>query len=294
MSNLAADSPVSKPIAVAATSRAALRLPLLALVGAELLLLYAPTIRWLIDRWSMSVWHNAHGFLIPPVVAYFAWQELKPLRHEPASSSAWGFAFLVPALAMHMLDTGIHSEILSAFSIVVILPGLALLFLGVERTKAIAFPLAFTLLMLPIPLAITERIHLVLRQIATDAAAVIVPLFGIPVYSEGTSLHIGNGELFIGDGCSGFSTLYAAVAVAALTAYSCNHWRGRVLALVGAVPLAIAANIVRVCLLAVLVRWQGFGVLETWMHPASGVLTFVIALPIIFWLGTPRPEAARA
>lgn len=267
---------------------------LLALIAVELVLLYAPTVSWLVDRWSMSVWHNAHGFLIPPVVAYFAWKELEPLRRLPPSASAWGFLLLVPALAALMLDTGIHSQILSAVSIIIALPGLALLFLGIPRTKAIAFPLAFSVFMLPIPLAITERLHLELREIATAGTAFLMPLLGVPVFAEGTTLHIGNGVLFVGDGCSGFSTLYAAVAVAALTAYGCDHWRGRILALVSAVPLAIGANIIRVVLLSMLVRFWGFDVLETWLHPASGVLTFAIALPIIFWLGTPTPEPARA
>jgi exosortase len=109
---------------------------------------------------------------------------------------------------------------------------------------AIAFPLALSAFMLPIPLAMTERLHLVLRHIATAGAAAIVPLFGVSVYSEGTSLHLTQGVLFVGDGCSGFSTLYAAVAVAALSAYSCNHWRGRIMALLAAAPLAVAANMI--------------------------------------------------
>jgi exosortase len=267
---------------------------MLALVGLGLIALYTPTVQWLIARWTMSVWHNAHGFLIPPAVAFFAWQELKPLQHLPRSASAWGFMFFLPAIALHVLDTGIHSQILSAISIVVALPGLSLLSLGMERTKAIAFPLAFSVFMLPIPLAVTERLHLALRHIATSAANFGLPLLGIDVFSEGTTLHLAIGNLEVGDGCSGFSTLYAAVAVAALTAYSCNHWRGRVLALVSAVPLAIGANVLRVILLAVLAHTQGLWVLESWMHPASGMLTFAIALPIILWLGASRPAAAPA
>jgi exosortase len=266
---------------------------LLALVGIELVLLYAPTARWLYDRWTMSVWHNAHGFLIPPAVAYFSWQALRPLRGLPRDSSPWGFAFLVPAIVAHVLDTGIQSQILSAVSIVIALPGLALLFLGSARAKAIAFPLAFALFMLPLPLAVTERIHLVGRQLATAGAAHILPLLGITVFSEGTSLHLANGILLVGDGCSGFSTVYAACAVAALSAFACNYWLGRILTLLSAIPLALAANVVRVILLAALVRWQGLGVLDTWLHPASGMLTFVLSLPVIFWLGTPRPTPAE-
>lgn len=271
---------------------------LLVLVCVELVLLYAPTVLWLVDRWTMSVWHNAHGLLIPFAVGYFTWQELRPLRHAPREASPAGALFLLPAIAMHVLDTGIHTEILSAVSIVVALPGLSLLFLGARRTKAIAFPLLFLAFMLPLPLAMTERIHLVLRHISTTVAAWIIPLLGVTVHAEATSLHLREGILEIGDGCSGFSTLYAACAVAALTAYSCNHLRGRLLALTSAVPLAVMANTLRIVLLVFAVRWLGIGVLETWIHPASGVLTFMLALPAILWLGgpavpAPGPHGAR-
>lgn len=266
---------------------------LLGLVALQLLVLYAPTVSWLIDRWTMSVWHNAHGLLIPFAVAYFAWQELKPLGRVHSPASAWGFAFLLAALAIHVLDTGMHTQILSAASIVIALPGLSLLFLGTTRTRAIAFPLAFLVFMLPIPLVVTERLHLLLREIATFATINLVPLLGISVFSEGTTIHLREGVLQVGDGCSGFSTLYASCAVAALTAYSCDHWRGRVLALTAAVPLAIGANILRIVLLVLAVRFLGMGSLDTWIHPGSGMLTFAIALPAIMWLGRPRAHRMK-
>jgi exosortase len=275
-------------------TRTVLRRAVLILVAAELLFLYAPTWRWLVDRWTMGVWNNAHGFMIPPVVAWFVWQELRPLRALPPDANAWGLALLVPALAMHVLDTGMHTQILSATSIVVALPGLSLLFLGTARTKAIAFPLALTLLMLPIPLAMTERIHLVLRHVSTAGAAAIIPWLGGTVYAEATTLHITQGVLEVGDGCSGFSTLYAACAVAALAAYSSDRWSRRIAALAAAAPLAIASNIVRVVLLVFVVRWLGMGALETWLHPASGVLTFVLTLPVILWLGRPAGQGVRS
>src|SRR4029078_3216337 len=102
---------------------------------------------------------------MPHAAAYFIWQGLRPLERLPRDASAWGFAFLIPALVLEIIDTGIGSQILAAISIVVALPGLSLLFLGGARTKAIAFPLSFTCFMLPIPLALTEQIHLWLRII---------------------------------------------------------------------------------------------------------------------------------
>jgi exosortase len=281
-----ADSP---PLDAAPQARARLSTSsraLLALVGAQLAFVYAPTVLWLWDRWTMSVWHNAHGMLIPVLVAYFAHGELTRRPGLAVRGSAWGFLFLAPALALHMLDAGIHTQLLSAASIVLLLPGLSLLFLGVERTKAIAFPLAFLVFMLPIPLAFTERIHFALRQVATVGGSQLSNLVGIPVYWEGTTIHLAHNTLFVGDACSGFSTLYAACAMAALTAYGASGWVRRSIVLLAAAPLAIGANVLRILLLVAVVHWQGIDVLDTWIHPASGMLTFALALPIILWLGT--------
>ena len=262
-------------------------------LAAELLVLYAPTVQWLFDRWTLSVWHNAHGLLIPPVVAYFAYHELKPLRGLPRTASPWGFAWLIPALFLHALDAGMHTQLLSAAAMVLAVPGLSLLLLGVERTRAIAFPLAFLAFALPIPLAFTEQIHWQLRQLTTAATAVAIPWFGIPVFVEGTTVHLANGALQIGDACSGFSTLYAAAAVACLTAYTTSSSRRRVIVLLSAAPIAILSNMVRVAGLVMLVVWQGNGILDTFLHPLSGMLTFALALPVIFWLGSDSQEGAR-
>jgi exosortase len=183
-----------------------------------------------------------------------------------------------------------HTELLSAVSLVILLPGLALLFLGWPRTKAILFPLAFLAFALPIPLAVTESLHWQLRLIATGATSTIVPLLGIPVFVEGTTLNLPRGALEVADACSGFSTLYAALAVACLVAYSTPDPRRRLLVLLAAAPLAIAANVLRVVLLVVLVEWRGADILETFVHPLSGIMTFVLALPIILWLGSSAPR----
>ena len=267
---------------------------LLWLVAVQLGVLYTPTILWLWDRWTLSVWHNGHGILITLVVVYLVWGELKKYKDVPRSSSLWGFTILVPALAIHMLDTGIHSQLLSAFALVLSLPGFFLLFFGKERTRAILFPLIILFLTLPIPLVFTESIHLALRYIATDSVTWLLPLFGVPVFATGTLLETPNGLLEVSDACSGFSTLYATVTVAILTVYFCEHKGRRVLVLLIAVPLAVGVNIVRVLLLSLLVDWFGIDILATSAHEISGLLTFVVAIPVVFWLGQSRQSRAAS
>jgi len=255
------------------------------LVVLQLGILFAPTCLWLWGRWTMSVWQNGHGILVTILVLYLVWGELQKLKSLPRSSNPWGLAILIPALLIHMLDTGVHSQLLSGIALFLSLPGLALLFLGTERTKAILFPLSTLLLTLPIPLVFTESIHLALRHIATKSVAWLLKLFGVPVFSTDTLLEVEGGSLMVADACSGFATLYAAMTIAILTAYFCNSKRRRILLLIIAAPLAIAVNIMRVLLLTLLVNWFGLDVLATSAHEISGLLTFVIALPIIFYLG---------
>jgi exosortase len=255
-----------------------------------LALVYGPTTVWLYERWTMNVWQNAHGALVVPVALWLMWQELRPTWKTGPASSPWGWLFVVPALALHVLDQGMHTQLLSAVSIVILLPGLSLLLLGAARTRRIAFPLAFVALMLPIPLAATERLHFILRNVAASASAVLVPMFGIPVMKVGTTLHMSNASLLVADACSGFSTLYAAGAVALLTMFLSASPVRRLLVGVLFAPIAIAVNVVRVALLCVLVYFQGTDVLATSLHELSGIVTFLVALPLIFWLGGPaRP-----
>ena len=263
---------------------------LVATLGALLALVYGPTAAWLVDRWTMSIWHNAHGALVLPVALWLMWQELKPTWRLGPASSAAGWFFVGPALLLHVLDQGMQTQLLSAVSFVLLLPGLSLLLLGIARTRRIAFPLLFVALMLPIPLAVTERLHLVLRQIAAHACEVLVPLFGIPIMRVETTLHTPNASLLVADACSGFSTLYAAGAVALLTMYlSASNTRRALVGILFA-PIAIVVNVVRVALLVVLVYFQGTDVLATSLHELSGIVTFLIALPVIFWIGGPaRP-----
>jgi exosortase len=284
---------VAEP-APSATSPLVRRL-LIAGLAAALLVVYGPTIVWLFGRWTLSVWHHAHGLFIPPLVGWLVYEELRRHPARSAQGSPWGFVFLVPALLLHVLDTGIRTQLLSAASIVVALPGIALLLLGWERTKAILFPLLFTGFALPIPLAATEGLHLFLRKVTTAFLVPMISATGVSLYSEGTTIQLPNATVQIADACSGFSTLYASLAFAFLLAYFTRSTKRRILVLLLAAPIAVASNVARMFLLLMTVVWQGPWVLDTFIHPLSGMLTFALALPLLLWIGSdPRPAKGEA
>jgi exosortase len=249
-------------------------------------LVFAPTILWLWHRWTMDVWHNVHGLLIPFALAYFGYRAMRSDQVPDVEQSAWGFAFLIPGLAMVVLDSAIGTQLLSAVGLLLCLPGISLLLLGSRRTRKLTFVWILSLFMLPIPAAFVETFLLLLRRITAAGTEFVIGLSGIPVGREDTILFMPRQSISITEGCSGFSVLYAAIALALVLAAMNSSWRARAVPLALAVPVAIACNIVRCSMLGLLVERWGGGILDTVIHPLSGMLTFTVAAALLTYVGT--------
>jgi len=246
-------------------------------------LVYYPTMAWLVHRWSLGVWYHTHGFAVPVIAAWLAYRRFKDSPALPRDASAWGFAFLLPAVALQIVDALLRFELLSAVSLVLIVPGLSLLFLGRAKTRALWFPLLFLGFAVPIPLVVVTKIHFVLRHIAAAGTGWTLDLMGYDIAREGTLISIGPESVQIADACSGFSTLMALLMAGVLLAYlaAARGWRaGLFLALV--YPIAAFANVLRCIVLCMLIAAFGPDILNTWVHPVSGVCTFIVALGILF------------
>jgi hypothetical protein len=134
---------------------------------AAYLSLAAPTLAFLWERWTRSIWNNGHGIFVPLLVGLLAHHALRREPTKREEPSAWGFAFLVPALVLVAADSAIQTELMAAAGILLTLPGLALLLLGARRARALAFPCFLSFFMLPIPAAFMETIHDALRRLTT-------------------------------------------------------------------------------------------------------------------------------
>ena len=254
------------------------------------ILVFAPTAIWLWQRWTMSIWHNGHGMFVPLVVAYLGYQALKSDVSKREETSAWGFLFLIPGLLAVMVDTAIRTQLLSAFGLIFSIIGLAILLLGKRRTQALAYPLLLLFLMLPIPTAFVDRFVLLLRRISATGCAYIVGMTGLPVLREFTTLHLPNTNLEIADACSGFSTLYASVTMALILCYMIRSNARRAAILLCSVPLAIGCNTLRCVMLAYLVHYRGLHALDTSLHPLTGIVSFTLALGILFAISWSGPK----
>jgi exosortase len=257
-------------------------------------LVAAPTLVFLFEKWTRSIWLNGHGLFVPLLVAFLGYYAL---RREPTKSeepSAWGFALLIPALFLMAVDSAIKTELLAAFALLVCLPGLSLLLLGPRRTRALLFPFLLSFFMLPIPSAFLHLIHFKLRGLTTLGSEHAIRLVGIPVFAEGTSIYMPHGTFLVVEECSGFAALYAAITIALVLAYLSDSPRRRLLLLLLPVPLALAGNVLRVALLGVLAEGFGYGILDTPVHVLSGYLAFVLTLASLFLFAERAPRRSSA
>jgi exosortase len=260
---------------------APLRLPSAPLPVVAALVLWGiaffPTMRWLAQQWTASVWTDEHGIFIPPLVAVLSYFALRNDARTEGEASAWGFALLVPAFALVLVDGALRTGYLGAFALVASLPGLSLLLLGARRTRLLSVPLAISLLMIPLPASVATTVGL--RQVTAAAVEPLLGVLGYSVLRRGTVIQLA-GEphsFLVADECSGTATLYASLSVAiVLACYARSSWRR--LALLGAaVPLALAANVVRVAALILMSSGIGHWIMETALHPLTGVAAFLIA-----------------
>jgi exosortase len=257
-------------------------------------LVAAPTFSFLWRKWTQSIWLNGHGLFVPLLVVFLGYYAL---RREPTKSeepSAWGFALLIPGLFLMAVDSAIKTELLAASAFLICLPGLSLLLLGPRRSRALLFPFLLSFFMLPIPAAFLHIVHLKLRELTTVGSEHAIRLMGIPVFAEGTSIYMPHGTFRVVEECSGFAALYAAVTIALVLAYLSDSPRRRLLLLLLPLPLALAGNVLRVALLAVLAEGFGYGILETSVHVLSGYLSFVLTLVALFLFAERAPRRSSA
>jgi exosortase len=215
-------------------------------------------------------------------------RRMKPCEDEP---SLWGLAFLIPGLLLLVVDAAAGTRYVSAIGFVACIPGLSLLLLGPARTRALALPLVLGLFMIPLPNSFASQIYL--RTFTANSVAPVLSALGLPTYVDYSLLELPEATFLVANACSGFSTLYSAVAMGVLLGGLCPSPRRRLLVYLSIVPMALLANIVRVIILVLIAVYVDPSFLETSGHAGSGVLTFFGVLAALILIAD-RPPLGKA
>lgn len=239
---------------------------------------FLPTMQWLAVKWTSSVWSDEHGIFVPPLIAVLAYRALRDDSRKEPETSYWGFAALVPAIALVLIDSVLRTGYLGVLALIGSLWGLSLLMFGARRTRLLAVPLSLGFLMVPLPPSIATTVGL--RHLTAAAVEPALHAIGFSALRRGTVIQVAGADnsFIVADECSGTATLYAGFAVSiVLACYARSHAR-RVALLAAAPPLAIAANILRVVGLILMSSEIGHWIMDSPIHALTGVATFVVVV----------------
>jgi exosortase len=269
----------AEPAAPPATSESARRdlLVALALVALSLAALYWRVLEKLIYDWAHDE-NYSHGFLIVPLAAYFLWERRNRLAHATRRPNALGLIVIAGSLAVLVAGVLGAELFLTRISLLGVLVGTIVFLFGWTHLRIAAFPLAFLLLMIPLPAIVFNRIAFPLQLLASRVGESALRICTIPVLREGNVIVLANTSLEVAEACSGIRSLISLLTLGIVYGYFADKRPlVRLLLAVSTIPIAIAANGLRVAGTGVAAHFYGPAAAQGFFHTFSGWMVFLVA-----------------
>jgi exosortase len=156
--------------------------------------------------------------------------------------------------------------------------------------------------MIPLPGILVDALTGPLKNWISIIAEQVLYSIGYPIARNGVVLTIGQYQLLVADACSGLHSMFSLSALGILFMYiterkSLLH-NGIMLASI--LPIAFAANIIRVMVLILVTYHMGDEAGQGFLHGAAGIVLLIVALLFLFLLDailakviSPRPKGNK-
>jgi len=247
--------------------------------------LYASTLVRLFLQWvgPHSDPNFQHGVLVPLFALFVLWQDRARLAAIVPEPSWAGLPVVVFSTLMLLFGDLGADTFLPRVSFLILLAGVIILFQGWMFFRAVLFPWAFLILMVPIPALIINRVTFPLQSLAARLATALFGLIGFAVLREGNIITLASGRLDVAEACSGLRSLLSLITLAIIYGYLMEtRNRVRVVLLCLAVPIAVVANSFRILSTGLLRQFGYSEAAEGTPHILAGLLVFAAALIMLF------------
>src|SRR6266576_2509806 len=246
--------------------------------------LYGPLLTQMVVQWWQDPDYS-HGFVVPLFVGFVLYQRRHKLRQIAFVPNNLGFPVMLGAIVLFLAGTLGAELFVSRSSLLFLFGGMILFFAGWKMLRAMAFPLAFLVLMIPLPALIYNQLTFTLQLLASRLASNSLELVGIPVLREGNVLVLPNYSLEVVEACSGIRSLMSLIALAVAYGYFVERrlW-ARITLVLLMVPIAVASNALRVVGAGIVTYFWGPRYAEGFFHFFQGWLVFVSAVACMMFL----------
>jgi exosortase len=249
-------------------------------IAALIVICYFPIIVRLVRQWANDD-DMGHGFFVPVIAGWIAWQKLSDAKDLPAAPD-WRGLILLAWGALQMYIGTLGAELfLSRTALVITIIGAVWLLGGVRYLRYYAFPLLLLFFMVPIPTIIYTRITFPLQIFASEVAETTLNLLGIAVGREGNVLELANMKLNVVEACSGIRSLLSLTFLSLVYGYFFETNKAvRTILFFSTIPIAILANAGRVTITGILAQIKP-ELADGLAHEAEGWVIFMIAMLIM-------------
>lgn len=248
--------------------------------------MYLPTYWWAAN----SIWQSddyAHGAIILLVVLWLFWQVRHPFQAvQPRPSAAWGWPCFLFGLLIYVLGRSQNISILDIGSQILVLAGAVLILQGWPGIRVVWFPLLYIVFMIPLPSILVDAVTGPLKNWISLVAEQVLYTAGYPIARNGVVLSVGQYQLLVADACSGLHSMFSLSALGVLYMYitARKSWLHNGIMLFSILPIAFAANIVRVIVLILVTYHLGDEAGQGFLHGAAGIVLLIVALLLLFLL----------
>lgn len=244
--------------------------------------LYYKAIAELITDWSVNP-NFSHGFLIPAVALYMVWYKKNELAQVPVEPAKTGILIILFGMLVHFIGNVGSELFLMRFSMIITLAGIIIYYAGYKMFWHLMVPVAYLIMMIPIPAILWNQIAFPLQLFAAKISAATISMLSIPVFREGNILHLANTSLEVVDACSGIRSLTSLLALTGVFAFLAPVSRVKKWILFfSAVPIAVAVNVIRLTITGGMAAWIGPETAQGFLHDMSGLIIFGAALVLVY------------
>jgi exosortase B len=224
---------------------------------------------------------QGHGPLILAVVLYYFWLK-RDVFIQPAKSTAPITGSLTLGIGLLLYAIG-RSQSIDSFQVGALIPILAgtiLIMRGTSGLRSVWFPILFIFFMVPLPGPVIDTLTSPLKQYVSIVVENILYYLNYPIARNGVVLSIGYYQLLVADACSGLNSMFSLSALGFLYLYLMQYrnWLRNGLILASILPIAFAANVVRVIIITLVTYYWGDEAGQGFIHGFAGIVLFIVAL----------------
>jgi len=239
---------------------------------------YWSTVQVMIHQW-INDQDYSHGILVPFIVAYLIWQKREALKKANVHPDWRAIPLMLVAIAFFVVGEMAAELFTTRFSMLIFIFGLTWFLFGLQVLKVLLFPLAFLVLMIPLPKLIHRELTFPLQLSSSKGAVNILHLLGISAYREGNIIDVGFMQLQVVEACNGLRYILPLLTLGVLFAYFGQRifWK-RFILVCSTIPVAIFSNILRISGTGVIGLYWGNDAAEGFFHSFSGWVVFMVSI----------------